>query len=1291
MNTNGEIAKPTRRRWLRRIFLALLTLVAVLAIFHRPLFFEGTRYFIVRAAKQQHLDLSYEISGSIFTTLSISNLKATPTEPGPVQRLEIGTLNLRYSLVGLIREGLPGFLQLVEARNVYIDVTPGEPLPPEKERKPQQFKFPALFPDMLNIENLNFIARGPNGNTELAGFFLSLLPDRPGSLKIQTLDIPGVHRWTDISGHTTFRDRNLMLTDLRIGSEISLRSLNLDASKLDDAELDLGLDGTLFDAPTTITAKISDLNGANRLNVKAESSGLSFDKVWKYLNLSVPFRATLDRLDVTFEGEPGKPSGWTGHGDVQLSGTAYDRQPLGDLTLSMNLGDKRAKIKLADRLDQDNRIDLEADLALPETLEDFAKTSGSGRLEIFAPDLVSLPLPLDVIGDLTVNTDFQLANGRLSSQSALDSSDLAFPGIELTEAHFTVHVAKDLTTKSDAPFFATLVTRLDGGAKSLRFQNYVVDSLNLALASNEADVSLERLTLVKAANTASVHATYSMPADLKSWDVQPLNFDLAVDAPELSAFVAPESTASLNGALKVVGKGGARDRIYNGDFVITGRNVEVQGLPVRTIDARLQVADNQAQLSQLEVIFDDKNSIRGVGNMQLAEPFDYAGSLDVQLKDLSLFQPLLDYEAIPPRLGGSLQVTWQGKGDLRAPEHTGNAYIELTAGQIGELKDLSARATASYSPQFINVSEVRAAAGQYGEATLSLFWKENRLSLSNLSVRQQKLTLLEGSAEIPLHLAEASRPDRLIPDSESIKLSLRTKDLDLRTLFIQLGEKKPPVTGFINLDVNAEGTLDDLIARAALRATRFQSTEATQFAPADGSLDLEFQGDRLRLNGEVRQKLIQPLRISGDIPFDIPAIRKNRQIDPQTPIDLRVSMPRSSLDFVSSLVPAIRLSRGTATVDVNVTGTFGQPNLSGGISAELSALRFADPILPPIANSTIQITFTRDRVTIDRFSAGLGGGSISAGGSISMTPLNNPVLDIRLNGRNALVVQNDMISVRASADLQVKGPLNAASATGNLFVTRSGFFKDIDILPIGLPGRPAPQPAMQPLLISFPDPPLRDWKFDIAIRTADPFRIQSNLANGRITGNLTFGGTGLEPWLDGTLYVEKLTATLPFSQLQIDSSIIYFLRDDPFMPHLNLRGTSTIREYNVNVLITGPLTKPEAVFSSDPPLSQAEIVSLIATGSTTRELSSDPNVLAGRAAILLIQKLYRSVFRRNKPPAPGDSFLSRVQFDFGAIDPRTGKQTATLGIPLSDQLHLVGGLGVGGNFRGQIKYLLRFK
>ena len=1471
MNATND-GRKRRGRWFRRIGLALLVLFVLLAVFHRPLFFEGTRYFIVRAAQQQHLDLSYDASGSIFTTLTISNLRGIPTEQGPIQRLEIGTLNLRYSLIGLIRHGLPGLLKLVDIRDAYIEITPTESLPPEKERQPQQFKFPALFPDTLNLENINFITHGPTGNTELSGLFLSLLPDRPGVLKIETLDIPGVRRWTQIAGATSFRDRNLIITDLVIGPEISLRKFNLDVSKLSEAELGLSLDGSIFDAPIVLDAQVSDLNATNRLNLKAESSALSLQKIWEYLNLTVPVTGTFDRLVLAFQGEPAKPSSWVGNADVLLSGASYDRHPLGDITLQLDLADQRAKATVVSRLDQENRIDIEANSTLPETFKDFDKVSATGHVQVFAPDLVALNLP--VIGDLSLNTSFRLESGKLSTQSVLDSSSLAFFGIELTETHLRFDLSKDLQQQAEAPLFKDLISRIEGEIKAVRFQDYVVESVNIALSSSDANVYLERLTLARGANHASLQANYILPADLKSWEREPLDFDINVDAPDLSAlvvpdsratlkgtlkvagkgsakagaydgsfviegrgiesmgvsgdlslktsfrldenrklsaqgvldssslafsgteltethlrldlskdlqqeaeaplfkdlisriegeikavrfqdyvvesvnialssrdanvhlerltlarganhaslqanyilpadlkswerepldfdinveapdlsaFVVPDSGVTLKGTLKVAGKGSAKDGAYDGSFVIEGRGIETMGMTVRSIDAHLDAAQNQARLSQLEVVFNEKNVIRGEGTMRLADPFDYSGALDVQFADLAIFQPLLEQEALAPALGGALVIGWKGTGDLGAPQHTGDVTIDLTRGQFGDLQNLAAHAKASYSPQFVNVPGLTMSARGLGEALLSLFWKDNRLSIFDISVRQEKLTLVQGSAELPLHLAEVQHPDRLIPNDEPLKVALQTRELDLRKLFTQLGQKKPPVTGIVNLDVNAGGTLDELTAKATLRATRVQSPDASQLDPATISLDLDFQNDRLSLNGSVQQRLIQPLRISGNLPFDIVAFRNNQKIDPQTPLELQVTMPPSSLTFLSTLIPAIRQSRGTAAIDVSVRGTIAQPALSGAITANLSALRFTDPSLPPVADAALQVDFTRDRVNIARCTGRIGGGSFAVTGGIGVQPLDNPTLSLRLTTQNALLLQNDDLSVRASSDIRVEGPLNAASVTGNVFVTRSAFFRNIDILPIGLPGRPAPQPPAEPVFVSFPNPPLRDWTFDVSIRTQDAFLVQSNLANGRITIDLKLGGTGLRPWMDGTIFIEQLLATLPFSRLQIESGFIYFKRDQPFIPILNLRGTSTIRDYNITVYITGPATAPEAIFSSDPPLPQAEIVALIATGATTQELSRDPNALAGRAAILLFQKIYRSVFARNKPAPAQDSLLSRVRLDIGTMDPKTGKQAASIGIPLTNQIVLVGGLDVGGNFRGQIKYLVRFK
>src|SRR5256886_12824259 len=69
----------------------------------------------------------------------------------------------------------------------------------------------------------------------------------------------------------------------------------------------------------------------------------------------------------------------------------------------------------------------------------------------------------------------------------------------------------------------------------------------------------------------------------------------------------------------------------------------------------------------------------------------------------------------------------------------------------------------------------------------------------------------------------------------------------------------------------------------------------------------------------------------------------------------------------------------------------------------------------------------------------------------------------------------------------------------------------------------------------------------------------------------------------------------------------------------------------------------------------SDVCSSDLTGATREELSGNSNVLAGRAAMLLVQQLYRKIFKKGEP-AQSNTVFNRLDVDVGAVDPRTGQQ-----------------------------------
>ena len=371
--------------------------------------------------------------------------------------------------------------------------------------------------------------------------------------------------------------------------------------------------------------------------------------------------------------------------------------------------------------------------------------------------------------------------------------------------------------------------------------------------------------------------------------------------------------------------------------------------------------------------------------------------------------------------------------------------------------------------------------------------------------------------------------------------------------------------------------------------------------------------------------------------------------------------------------------------------------------------------VPAIGAFTAKIGYANEVLTLNEFKGELGGGTFKLSGTVKAPELDQlsfgpkmvfpkaiaPIFDLRLESDEVLVLRNDSITVRADTDVKLAGPLNAAAATGTIYITHSRFFKEIDILPIGLPGRPKPAPKSAPKQtnVSFPNPPLRDWKFDIAIKTRDddPFLIRGNLANGSAALALRFAGTGLKPWLDGNIRIDRFNASLPFSTLSITRGFVYFKGDAPFQPTLDIQAESRARDYLVGAYIYGPASNPQISLSSEPPLPHADIVSLLATGTTTAELGANAEALASRAAMLAVKQLYQKMFKRGTPPPPttaktaDGNLLDRFQMELGSPDNRTGRQQVITRFKINDQLYLIGDAGVDGQFTGRLKYLIRFR
>jgi len=1298
-NDHKEVHRQGRI-W-HRVVVGLAACVALLIIFHRPILLAIGRQIVLRYAARENLKIDFRVEGNPFSHLTVRNFRALPTGASAIESIDIDQLYLDYSLFGLTRHGLSHFLEDVEVRSAQIVLNPAR-APPPKPRPKRKLTLPSAFPERIRVADVTLVVRNKPNDFVVEHVDLDLNPRSPGEVRIEKLQLPSGDSWSGISGQTTYTNKNLVLRDLILSDQEQIRLLNVDASRIDTKVLGLKLDCAIGGGQLSASAEILETKSSLNATINVVAQKIAAESLNKFLFLAErSLSGEIERLTVNGTGTIDAPRTWNGAMSLRVS--TVDLPPIrfdtGLIELSAEQG--RATLRSADVIQDRNELHLRGTMELPSTMEDFGRTPTTLEIAGTAPDLQRLMTekPVQLTGAAQFTGKIDIVNAKIEATLGVTAESVGFPNGTVEKLTSTLRASKVIATRNlkpgsappattKKPWFADLRTAMEFDLAGIRYRDHIIDSVEGSLNSSDDLLGLDRLDLRRNQNELNIRGRYRLPAEVGKAASQPAQLDFALNAREAADFWTADSPNKLSGPLEMTGQIKWEHEVANGQISISGSNLKVRDLVFRELSTQCSISNNIVYLNDCRASLNDSDFFNATGRLNLRQPYHYNGKISASIANLSTLRPLLRTFGNQNELSGSVTLDWEGNGDAQISKSSGNLKFVLEKGRYGNAQSLRANIDASYSPEGVDVPIIFFASGNTDFQAVAQT-KGETLEINRIQLDQGQARFASGYISFPLVWRNLGTNAAAIPSSGKVFATIQSENLDLKKLFSDLGIKAG-TSGTLNARLDANGTIGDLNASVKLQMRDLRNDRWPKMEPATFDLNAQAVHDRLTILGKLQQARIQPLELNANLPFDIPKIARAGKLPDDTPITAKARLPRSSVNFVRQFVPALEQLDGNLGLDVDVSGTIGKPVFSGAGDATINVARFTNATLPALTNFSARLSFAQNAVSLERFGGDLAGGPFRMSGRVTFPKLTEPTLDLQLRANSVLLARNDTLTVRADADVKVSGPFAAATVSGNVAMTNSHILKNIDLIPISLPGRPAPEPPSERPQFAFPGPPLRDWKFDVAIKTKDPVLIRGNLATGSAIADIKLTGTGLRPALDGTVRLENVEATLPFSRLEVSQGFLYFDPSDSMNPKLELHGTSVIRDYTVRVYVYGTMLAPEAIFTSEPPLPQEEIISLIATGATREELSGRGNVLAGRAAMLLVQQLYRKIFKKGEP-TESNEFFNRLDLDVGAVDPRTGRQQVSARFKISDQFVLVGDVGVGGDYRGILKYLIRFR
>lgn len=301
---------------------------------------------------------------------------------------------------------------------------------------------------------------------------------------------------------------------------------------------------------------------------------------------------------------------------------------------------------------------------------------------------------------------------------------------------------------------------------------------------------------------------------------------------------------------------------------------------------------------------------------------------------------------------------------------------------------------------------------------------------------------------------------------------------------------------------------------------------------------------------------------------------------------------------------------GFADTSVRLSGTNAESRLSGNAAIENGSVSsFIGSDRLTFERVKTRIIFTSNQAEVEEATGYLGGGKFTATGGGLIDNLAVQAFRFTISGNNVTVpLPKDFITT-GDARLEISGLRRTKAENlqmtiaGRVFARRSIYSKDIDLANIVGARRDA---TLSTGASSFTAP-----RFDLIVEGRDALVVKNNIADLTASVSLELTGDADNPRLAGRITANSGTILFRKDRYEVQRGVLEFPPNTTIEPVVNLQAESEIAGYRVYVNLVGPLRDSEllsATVRSSPALPQADVVSLITTGSLSNTTGGIPTL-----------------------------------------------------------------------------------